>query len=195
MSNKVKNVTKELLSDYKCKLEKVTYDYLRSNGQWQMQQQVVFTRQNASTVLLYNKQTKNIILISQFRIPSFLNGNDSGMLLEVCAGIIDENETPEDCIKREIKEETGYEITEINRVFETYLSPGAVSEKVYFFKAEYSEQMKQGKGGGTDETEDIEIKEMTFDEAFSKIASGKIQDAKTIMLLQYAKLTNLMENL
>ena len=191
MTNHVKNLTKELLSDYKSTLEKVSFDYLRSNGEWQHQNRVVFTRPNASVVLLYNKISKKIILINQFRIPTYVNGNDDGMLLEVCAGTIDKDETPEECIKREIEEETGYQIQNVKPIFDLYLSPGSVTERLYFFVAEYTVAMKKSKGGGTDETEDIAINEIDFDEAVAMIESGQIKDAKTVILLQYARLQNL----
>lgn len=191
MNSHVKNLTKELLSDYKCKLEKVSYDYLRSEGEWQHQDRVVFTRPNASVALLYNKAPGKIILINQFRIPTYVNGNESGILLEACAGTIDKNETPEACMKREIEEETGYHVAEVKPVFDVYLSPGSVTERLYFFIAEYNAGMKKSKGGGTDETEDIAIKEIAFSEAVAMIGNGKIKDAKTVMLLQYAQLQNL----
>ncbi len=193
MNNKVKNLTKELLSDYKCKLEKVNFDYHRSDGSWQPQQRVVFSRKDASVVLLYNTKTKNIILTKQFRLPTYFNGNESGMLMEACAGTIDDNETPEDCITREIEEETGYKIEQVAKIFEAFLTPGSVTEKLYFFTAEYSENMKQNEGGGTDETEDIEVMEIPFEQAFLMFANGEIQDAKTILLLQHAKLNKLVE--
>lgn len=193
MSDNVKNLTKELLSDYKCKLEKVSFDYLRSDGNWQHQNRVVFTRPDASVVLLYNDESKKIILLNQFRIPSYVNGNESGMLLEACAGTIDDGESPEECVVREIEEETGYQVQEVKKIYEAYLSPGSVTEKVYFFIAQYTQAMKKSKGGGTDETEDIDIKEILFTEAIDMIGSGLIKDAKTIMLLQYAQVQKLFE--
>ena len=191
MNEHIKNLTKELLSDYKCTLEKVSYDYLRSEGEWQHQDRVVFTRPNASVALLYNKTSGKIILINQFRIPTYVNGNASGMLLEACAGTIDKDETPEACIKREIEEETGYRVKEVKLIFDVYLSPGSVTEQLYFFTAEYNADMKISKGGGTDETEDIAIKEISYEEAVAMVSNGKIKDAKTVMLLQFAQLQNL----
>ncbi len=179
------------MSDYKSKLEKVSYEYLRSDGEWQHQDRVVFSRPDASVAFLYNKASKKIILIDQFRIPTYVNGNESGMLLEACAGTIDKDETPEDCIKREIEEETGYRIQDVKKIYDAYLSPGSVTERLYFFTAEYTTDMKKGNGGGTDETEDIAVKEIAFDDALNMISSGQIKDAKTIMLLQYAQLQNL----
>ncbi len=193
MGNRIKNLVKELLSDYKSKLEKVTFDFQRNDGVWQTQQRVVFSRKDAATVLLFNKNDGNVILINQFRLPTFLNGNEGGMLIEACAGTLNENETPEQCIRREIEEETGYEIQDIRKIFEVYLSPGSVTEKVYFFLAGYSEEMKKNNGGGTDETEDIEVMKLSFSDAVNMIASGEIKDAKTILLLQHAQLNKLME--
>ena len=192
MSDKVKNLVTERLSDYQCKLEKATFDYLRNDGNWQTQHRVVFSRKDACVVLLYNKETKMVILMSQFRLPTYVNGNKTGMLIEACAGTIDDNETPEQCIRREIEEETGYKITEVKKIYEAYLSPGSVTEKLHFFIAEYAEEMKQGKGGGTDETEDIEVMELPFEKAVEMISSGEIVDAKTIMLIQYAQINKLL---
>ncbi len=193
MNSKIKQLTSELLSDYHCKLQKISFDYLRSDGRWQTQHRVVFSRKDATVVLLYNKETKTIILASQFRLPTYINGNESGMLTEAPAGTIDDNESPETCIKREIEEETGYKINKVKQVMQAYLSPGSVTEKLYFFIADYIATMKQGKGGGTDETEDIEVKEIAFDAAVEMVATGSIQDAKTIILIQYAQINKLLE--
>ena len=192
MSNQVKNLTKELLSDYKSILEKISFDYLRSDGNWQHEERVVFSRHDATTVLMFNKETKAIILAKQFRLPTYVNGNESGMLTEAPAGTIDDNESPETCIRREIEEETGYRVKEVKQVMQVYLSPGSVTEKLYFFIAEYTKEMKHGKGGGTDETEDIEISEILFTEAINMVADGRIQDAKTIILIQYAQINELL---
>ncbi len=193
MINRIRNLKAELLSDYHCKLQKISFNYLRSDGNWQMQHRVVFSRKDATVVLLYNKTAKTIILANQFRLPTYTNGNESGMLTEVPAGTIDDNESPEVCIRREIEEETGYKVSEIKRVMQAYLSPGSVTEKLYFFIAEYDETMKRGEGGGTDESEDIEVKETLFDEAVKMVANGSIQDAKTILLIQYAQINKLLE--
>ena len=192
MNTRVKNLKAELLSDYQCKLQKITFDYLRSDGNWQTQHRVVFSRKDATVVLLYNRETKAIILTSQFRLPTYINGNESGMLTEAPAGTIDDNESPEECIKREIEEETGYKVNKVKRVMQAYLSPGSVTEKLYFFIAEYKEAMKQGKGGGTDESEDIEVTGTAFADAVKMVATGSIQDAKTIMLIQYAQIHKLL---
>ena len=192
MKDSVRNLSKQLLSDYKCKLEKISFEYHRSDDTWQAQQRVVFSRKDATTALLYNLQTGKIILTKQFRLPTYVNGNKTGELIEACAGTLDDNETPEQCIIREIEEETGYKTNNVSKIFEAYLSPGSVTEKVYFFIAEYAAEMKRGKGGGTDETEDIEVMELSLKEAYDMIAGGEIKDAKTIMLLQYAVLHKIL---
>jgi nudix-type nucleoside diphosphatase (YffH/AdpP family) len=121
-------------------------------------------------------------------LPSFVNGNPDGMMIEACAGLLDED-NPEDCIKRETEEETGYRITHVQKIFEAYMSPGSVTEILYFFIGEYSKDQKVNQGGGVDhEQENIEVLELSFEKAFGMIGSGEIRDAKTIMLLQYAKL-------
>jgi GDP-mannose pyrophosphatase NudK len=141
---------------------------------------------------LYNKEQKTIILTKQFRLPTYINGNDSGMLIEACAGLLDKD-NPEDAIRRETEEETGYKVSHIEKIFEAYMSPGSVTEIIYFFIAEYSSDMKVNEGGGIEhEQEDIEVLEMSFDKAFAMIASGGIRDGKTIMLLQYVKLNGIL---
>ena len=142
---------------------------------------------------LYNKDSQNILLIRQFRLPSYLNDNPTGHLIETCAGLLDED-SPEDCIKKEIQEETGYQIERVQKVFEAYMTPGAVTEKLHFFIAEYNNTMKVGKGGGLEqEQEDIEVLEMPFSKAIELLKNGEIQDAKTMLLLQYAMLHKLLD--
>jgi nudix-type nucleoside diphosphatase (YffH/AdpP family) len=142
--------------------------------------------------LLYNTIQKTVVLTRQFRLPTYLNGNASGMMIEVCAGLLDKD-YPEQCIIREAEEETGYRLSTVHKVFETYMSPGAVTEILCLFVGEYDASMKVSEGGGVDnEQENIEVLEYTFDEAFVMIGTGEIKDAKTIMLLQYAKINNLI---
>ena len=143
--------------------------------------------------MLYNPQQKTIILTKQFRLPTYINGNESGMLIEVCAGLLDKD-NPEDCIRKETQEETGYNITEVLKVFEAYMSPGSVTEILYFFVAEYSHEQKVNDGGGVDQEEDIEVLELDFQRALEMIKTGKIRDAKTIMLLQYAQIHQLLSS-
>jgi GDP-mannose pyrophosphatase NudK len=191
MSDKVKNLRIEILSDNWYTLKKATYEYLKNDGTWQSQSREAYDRGNGATILLYNKEYKKVILTKQFRLPSFINGNPSGMLIEACAGLLDKD-NPEDCIKRETEEETGYKISNPRKIFEAYMSPGSVTEILYFFVAEYTRSMKVNEGGGiAQEQEDIEVLEITLDKAMQMIADGEIRDAKTIMLLQYAKLQNL----
>ena len=127
-----------------------------------------------------------MILTSQFRIPTYLNGNETGMLIESCAGLLDQD-NPEDCIRRETEEETGYKITEVRKIMEAYMSPGSVTEILYFFVAEYTKEQKVHEGGGLDhDQEDIDVLEIPFDQALKMMETGEIKDGKTIMLLQYA---------
>ena len=187
-TKKVRNLKTEILSDNWYTLRKVTYDYLRNDGTWEMQTREAYDRGNGATILLYNKQKRTVILTRQFRIPTYLNGNDTGMLIESCAGLLDKDNA-EDCIKRETEEETGYKISSVEKVFEAYMSPGSVTEIVHFFIAEYTKNMKVGEGGGAkDEQEDIEVLELKIEEAKKMIEDGIIKDGKTIMLLQYIQL-------
>jgi nudix-type nucleoside diphosphatase (YffH/AdpP family) len=182
----------ELLSDNWYILNKVTFDYQKKDNSWITQKREVYDRGNGAAILLYNTQQKTVILTRQFRLPTYLNGNETGMMIEVCAGLLDEDH-PEQCIIRETEEETGYRITKVNKVMETYMSPGAVTEILYLFVGEYDESMKVSEGGGVEhEQENIDVMEMSYDEAYSMIESGQILDAKTIMLLQYAKINNLV---
>jgi nudix-type nucleoside diphosphatase (YffH/AdpP family) len=194
MSEKVKIISKEILSNNWYTLRKVTYEFQKKDGSWQQQNREAYDRGNGATILLYNKENKSIILTRQFRLPTFLNGNADGMLIEACAGLLDKD-NPEECIKRETEEETGYKISEVRKIFEAYMSPGSVTEILYFFVAEYSKSMKVTDGGGVEhEQEDIEVLEIPFEKAISMMKNGEIRDAKTIMLLQYAILENLVSN-
>ncbi len=184
--------TKELLSDNWYHLYKYTYEYEFSEGESETQIREAYDRGNGATILLYNATKKTVILTRQFRLPTYVNGNDSGMLIEACAGLLDKD-NPEDCIRKEAIEETGYEVTNVRKVFESYMSPGSVTEILYFFVAEYDESMKVSAGGGlAEEQENIEVLEYDFETAYAMIASGAIKDGKTIMLLQYAKLNQLV---
>ena len=192
MNQRVKNVKTEVLSDNWYTLRKVTYDFLKKNGEWQTQNREAYDRGNGATILLYNRSRGTVILTRQFRMPTFLNGNESGLLIEACAGLLD-LDNPEDCIRRETEEETGYKITEVRKVFEAYMSPGSVTEILYFFVAEYEESQKVNEGGGlAHDQEDIEVLELPFEKALKMIESGEVKDGKTIMLLQYAKIKNLL---
>lgn len=192
MDKNINVVKTEILSDNWYTLKKVTYDYTKKDGTTQVQSREAYDRGNGATILLYNKAQQTVILTRQFRLPTFLNGNESGMLIEACAGLLDKDNA-EDCIKRETEEETGYKVSEVKKIFEAYMSPGSVTEILYFFVAAYSRDMQVNKGGGIeDEQEDIEVMELPFDKAYGMIDSGEIKDAKTIMLLQYAKIHSLL---
>jgi GDP-mannose pyrophosphatase NudK len=192
MNENIKILRTEILSDNWYTLRKITYKYLKRNGFWQNQVREVYDRGNGATILLYNKEKGTVILTRQFRLPTFLNGNPGGMLIETCAGLLDKDD-PEECIRRETEEETGYKISEVKKVFEAYMSPGSVTEILYFFIAEYSPSMKVNEGGGIEqEQEEIEVLEITFDAAVRMMGSGEIRDGKTIMLLQYMKLQGLI---
>ncbi len=178
----------ELLSDNWYTLNKVTFDYKMDSDDSETQVREVYDRGNGAVILLYNKAKKTVVLTRQFRLPTYLNGNTSGMVIEACAGLLDA-ENPEECIIRETEEETGYRLTSVKKVFQSYMSPGSVTEILHFFIGEYHPNMKVSEGGGlAEEHENIEVLEYPFDEAYQMITSGEIIDAKTIMLLQYAKI-------
>jgi len=182
----------EILSDNWYTLRKITYNYLKKDGNWETQSREAYDRGNGATILLYNKNSKTVILTQQFRLPTYVNGNETGMMIEACAGLLDKDNA-EECIRRETEEETGYKISTVEKLFEVYMSPGSVTEIVYFFAAEYTKAMKVTEGGGVqEEQENIEVLELDFDKAYNMIASGEIKDAKTIMLLQHAKINHLI---
>ena len=188
---KVKNFKKTLLADNWSTLNKYSFDYQKPNGEWDRQKREVYDRGNGATILLYNPHKSTVILTRQFRLPTFFNGNQNGLLIEACAGFLDQD-SPQECIKREAEEETGYRLDNVKRIFEAYMSPGSVTEILYFFIAEYCDTMKISEGGGLEhEQEHIEVLELGFDDAYKMIDSGEIMDGKTIMLLQYAKLNQL----
>ena len=184
----IKIIKEELLSDNWYTLKKYTYEILKQDGIRHIQTREVYDRGNGAVILLYNQEFKTVILTRQFRLPSFVNGNKKGVLIEACAGLLDQD-NPEEAIKRETEEETGYRIKDVRKIFDSYMSPGSVSEILYFFIAEYTPSMKVHEGGGIEhEQEDIEVLEISFDKAYGMIATGEIRDAKTIMLLQYVKI-------
>ncbi|MFM9909874.1 MAG: GDP-mannose pyrophosphatase NudK [Chitinophagaceae bacterium] len=192
MNKVIKIINNEVLSANWYTLRKITYEFQKKDGSWQTHSREAYDRGNGATILLYNKEQKTIILTRQFRLPTFINGNTSGMLIETCAGLLDKD-NPEDCIKRETEEETGYKIEQVQKVFEAYMSPGSVTEILYFFVAAYSKAMKVSDGGGIEhEQEDIEVIEISFNSALEMVETGEIKDAKTIMLLQYVALKQLI---
>jgi nudix-type nucleoside diphosphatase (YffH/AdpP family) len=182
---RVKDV--RLLSDNHYTLKTTTFEWRRANGEWQTQHRESYDRGNGATLLPYHLKQRTVVLVRQFRYPAYVNGYDD-LLIEAVAGLLD-NASPEARIRAEAEEETGYRLREVHKVFEAFMSPGSVTEKLHFFVAEYEPEMRVGSGGGiADEGEDIEVLELSIDEALAMIADGRIVDAKTIMLLQYAAL-------
>jgi nudix-type nucleoside diphosphatase (YffH/AdpP family) len=186
MNPNVEMLKTEVLSDNWYTLRKVTFRIQKRDGSWETQSREAYDRGNGATILLYDRSRSTVLLTRQFRLPTYVNGNDSGMLIEACAGLLDKDNA-EQCILREVREETGYDVRGVRKILEAYMSPGSVTEILHFFVAEYSPAQRADAGGGVEE-EDIEVLEMPFAEALAKIASGEIRDAKTIMLLQYAAL-------
>ena len=178
----------DVLSDHWYTLRKVAFNLRRRDGQWQTLTREAYDRGNGAVLLLFDPRRRTVVLTRQFRLPAFLNGSTDGMLLEACAGLLD-GDDPETCVCREAEEETGYRVRQPRKVFEAYMSPGSVTEKLHFFVAEYAPQDRIRAGGGlADEGEDIEVIEMPLDEALQGIRSGLIQDGKTVMLLQHVAL-------
>ncbi|OXA70587.1 GDP-mannose pyrophosphatase [Flavobacterium aquidurense] len=187
----IKVTETKLLSDNWYILNKVTFDYQKKDGKVESHIREVYDRGNGAAILLYNTSKKTVILTRQFRLPTYLNGNKTGMMIEVCAGLLDQDNA-EEAVIRETEEETGYRLQKVQKVIETYMSPGSVTEILYLFVGEYDETMKVNDGGGLDaEQENIEVLEYTFEEAYNMIESGEITDAKTILLLQHAKIKGL----
>ena len=191
MKAKIRNLKVEILSDNWYVLRKATFEYQQKDGSWQTQSREAYDRGNGATILLYNNQSKTVILTRQFRMPTYLNGNETGMMIEACAGLLDADNA-EDCIRKETEEETGYRITDVEKVFEVYMSPGSVTEILYFFVATYNKNQQITEGGGLEGEEDIHVLELDFKDAINKIKTGEIRDAKTIMLLQYAQINDLI---
>ena len=190
--NKIKILNTEILSDNWYTLKKVTFEATLKDGATLLQHREAYDRGNGATILLYNKEHQSVILTRQFRLPTYINGNESGMLIECCAGLL-EKDNPEDCIRKETEEETGDKITDVKKVLEAYMSPGSVTEILYFFVAAYNKEMKISEGGGAyDENENIEVLELPFIKALDMIETGEIKDGKTIMLLQYAQINKLI---
>lgn len=191
-NSRVKIKSIKNLSNHWYQLDTINFDYLTKSGKWQNQNRECYDRGDGAAILLYNLEKQTVILTQQFRMPSYLNGNSDGMLIEVCAGLLDNND-PVTCIKKEAEEEVGYAIKHPKKVFEIYSTPGAVTEKIHYFIAEYHPELKINNGGGLEEeTEEIEVIEMKFKDALNAIYTGKIKDAKTIILLQYLRLQNIL---
>ena len=195
MKERIKNFTSKILSKAHYTLNQVTFDFKQNNGSWVTQNREVYDKGSGAAILLYNKEKKTVILTRQLRIPVYINeGHKNGMCIEVCAGLLD-GLSPEECIKKETLEETGYKIERVIHVCDAYMTPGAVMEKVSHFVAHYDKSMKISEGGGLDsESEDIEVLELPFKQAYQMIFSGEITDGKSILLLQYAKIENLFND-
>jgi nudix-type nucleoside diphosphatase (YffH/AdpP family) len=192
MDKQIMIINTVVLSDNRYILRKVNYEYTEKDGRRAMQSREVYDRGNGAVILLYNKRARTVILTRQFRMPTYLNGNATGMLIEACAGLLDKD-NPEVAIRRETEEETGYKVGVIEKVFESYMSPGSVTEILYFFVAEYEPSMKVSDGGGLEEEqEEIEVLELSIDRALEMVKTGEIRDGKTIMLLQHVRLAGIM---
>ncbi len=192
-NERLRNITKELLSDNWYTLHKFSFEYRKDDGTWEAQHREAYDRGNGAVILLYNKIKGTVVLTCQFRMPTYVNGNSDGMMIEACAGLLEKGNA-EETIKMEVEEETGYEIDKVKKIFESYMSPGSVTEILHFFIGEYNDAMKIGEGGGAvDETENIEVLEMPFKKALQLMETGDIKDAKTIMLLQWAQINALFD--
>ncbi|WP_273826142.1 MULTISPECIES: NUDIX domain-containing protein [Pseudomonas] len=190
--DRVRIVDSTVLSDDWYLLKKTTFDFLRSDGTWQRQSRETYDRGNGATILLFNREKRSVVLTRQFRFPVFVNGHD-GMLVEAAAGLL-ENASPEERIRAEAEEETGYRVQHVQKIFEAYMSPGSVTEKLHFFLGEYDGDSKVGHGGGLEaEGEDLEVLELSLEDALAAVRRGEIVDAKTIMLLQYVALNNTLD--
>jgi nudix-type nucleoside diphosphatase (YffH/AdpP family) len=187
VSDRIRVQNVRVLSDDHDTLKSTTFEWRGANGEWQTQARETYDRGNGATLLPYNVAQRTVVLVRQFRYPAFVNGYDD-LLIEAAAGMLD-NESPEIRIRAEMEEETGYRLGDIRKIFEAFMSPGAVTEKLHFFVAEYEPHMRVGSGGGiADEGEEIEVLELPIEQAMAMIGDGRIADAKTIMLLQYAAL-------
>ncbi len=183
MNERVRILTREVLSDNWYVLNKITFEYRQKNGEWITQSREAYDRGNGATILLHNPDTDTVILTRQFRLPTYVNGNPTGMLIETCAGLLD-NEASDVAIRRETEEETGFRITDVRKVMEAYMSPGSVTEKLFFYIANYSPDTERTDSRGVDE-EEIDVLELPLTEALRMVQTGEIQDGKTIMLLQH----------
>jgi nudix-type nucleoside diphosphatase (YffH/AdpP family) len=187
VSDRIRVKNERVLSNDHYLLKTTAFEWRRADGKWQTQHRETYDRGNSAALLPYNREQRTVVLVRQFRYPAYVNGYDD-LLIEAAAGLLD-NETPEVRIRAEAEEETGYRLGEVRKIFEPFMSPGALTEKMHFFVAEYEARMRVGSGGGlADEGEEIEVLELPFEQALAMIGNGRILDAKTIMLLQYAAL-------
>ena len=186
MSLKINIIKDKLLSENWFVLRNFTYELTDKKGEVLRHKREVYDRGNGATILLYNRDKNSVVLTRQFRIATYINGNESGMLIEACAGLLDDD-SPEDCIRKEAIEETGYAVGQVKKLYACYMSPGGVTELIHFFAAEYNDSLRDNAGGGV-EDEDIDVLEMTFPDALAMVKDGRIRDGKTIMLLQHAQI-------
>jgi len=191
MSLKIEVIKDKILSDNYFILRNITYDLSRNDAEAVRHKREVYDRGNGATILLYNREKKTVVLTRQFRVATWVNGNADGMLIEACAGLLDADE-PEVCARKEAMEETGYLVGEVEKLFELYMSPGGVTELIYFYLAEYTDAQREFAGGGIDD-EDIDVLELPFAQALAMVNSGEIRDGKTIILLQQLQLRKVME--
>ena len=168
-------------------LKKTTFDYRRNDGSWETQIRQTYDRGNGAVILPFDRQRSTVLLVRQFRYPAFVSGHTEP-LIEACAGLLDDDD-PETCIRKEAEEELGYRLRDVRHLYTPFMSPGSVTERLSFFTADYTPNDRISDGGGAaSEGEDIEVLEMTLDDALAAIADGGIIDAKTIMLVQHLKL-------
>jgi nudix-type nucleoside diphosphatase (YffH/AdpP family) len=177
-----------LLSDNWYRLHSTTFDIQGPDGAWSTQSRETYDRGNGATILLYDVDRRTVLLTSQFRYPAYVNGHPDGVLIETAAGLLDDDD-PETAIRREAIEETGHRVGEVTHVFDAFMSPGSVTERLHFYAAPYDAGTREHAGGGlADEGEQITLVELDIDAALDLVESGGIIDAKTIMLLQWAML-------
>ena len=190
MSLNINVIKDKILSENWFVLRNITYELTRSDGSVVRHKREVYDRGNGATILLYNRHKQTVVLVRQFRIATWVNGNEDGMLIETCAGLLDSDE-PEECVRKEAIEETGFEVGEVRKLFELFMSPGGVTELIYFFIAEYNDTQRANDGGGVDD-EDIEVLELPYHRALEMMANGEIRDGKAVILLQYLQTSGLM---
>ena len=193
MSLNINIIKDKILSENWFLLRNMTYELTRSDGSVIRHRREVYDRGNGATILLYNRHKQTVVLVRQFRIATWVNGNEDGMLIETCAGLLDSDE-PEECVRKEAIEETGFEVGEVRKLFELFMSPGGVTELIYFFIAEYNDTQRANDGGGVDD-EDIEVLELPYHRALEMMANGEIRDGKAVILLQYLQTSGLMAGL
>ncbi len=190
MSLNINVIKDKILSENWFVLRNMTYELTRSDGSVVRHRREVYDRGNGATILLYNRHKQTVVLVRQFRIATWINGNEDGMLIETCAGLLDSDE-PEECVRKEAIEETGFEVGEVRKLFELFMSPGGVTELIYFFIAEYDDTQRANDGGGVDD-EYIEVLELPYHRALEMMANGEIRDGKAVILLQYLQTSGLM---